>query len=91
MRKKDYPGSEITIPAQYSTTSRYTSYTDVFAGNGYVVVKPDYRGRGNSEGDPDKNPQFWQSISPIFFVKDISGPLQLHYGTADFHCYLRIT
>lgn len=34
-------------------------------------------------GDPDKNPQFWQSISPIFFVKDISGPLQLHHGTAD--------
>ena len=34
-------------------------------------------------GDPDKNPQFWQSISPIFFVKNISGPLQLHHGTGD--------
>ncbi|KPJ70314.1 peptidase [Microgenomates bacterium DG_75] len=34
-------------------------------------------------GDFDENPQFWQSISPIFFVKDISGPVQLQHGTAD--------
>lgn len=246
MRKKDYPGSQITIerdlglagnyrqylasyrseglkiyslltvpageppaggwpaiifnhgyipPAQYSTTGRYIAYTDAFARNGYVVLKPDYRGHGDSEGNPegayystayttdvlnavasikklrdpstssgrfvvdtnrigmwghsmggsitlrsmvvskdikagvvwagvvasyedmmknwsrsrpwvpsqreqairrpgrqaligkygdtDKNPQFWQSISPIYFVKDISGPLQLHHGTGD--------
>ncbi|MBI2196669.1 S9 family peptidase [Candidatus Daviesbacteria bacterium] len=237
MRKKEYPGSEITIekelgfgsnykqylasyrseglkvyalltvpqedlpsggwpviifnhgyipPAQYSTTGRYNAYTDAFSRNGYIVFKPDYRGHGDSEGnpegayystayttdvlnavasvkkypsvnpdkigmwghsmggsitlrsmvvtkdikagviwagvvasyedmiknwrrarpfmlseserafrrpgrqalidtygDPDKNPQFWQSISPIAFVKDISGPLQLHHGTSD--------
>jgi len=29
------------------------------------------------------NPQFWQSISPISFVKDISGPIQLQHGTLD--------
>jgi dipeptidyl aminopeptidase/acylaminoacyl peptidase len=34
-------------------------------------------------GDPDKNPEFWKSISPIAFTRDISGPLQLHHGTAD--------
>ena len=34
-------------------------------------------------GNTDKNPAFWQSISPISFVKDISGPLQLHHGTSD--------
>lgn len=34
-------------------------------------------------GDPDKNPEFWQSISPIYFVKDILGPLQLHHGTGN--------
>lgn len=237
MRKKEYPGSEITIeeelnpgsnyrqylasykseglkiyalltvpqgdppvggwpvivfnhgyipPAEYSTTGRYASYTDAFSRNDYVVFKPDYRGHGDSEGNPegayystayitdvlnavssikkylgvnpekigmwghsmggsitlrsmvvtkdikagviwagvvasyddmiknwrrarpfmlseserafrrpgrqtlidkygdtDKNPEFWQSISPIFFVGDISGPLQLHHGTAD--------
>ena len=237
MRKKEYPGSEITIerdlasgsnyrqylasyrseglkiyalltvpqgnqpvggwpviifnhgyipPAQYSTTGRYAAYTDIFSRNGYIVFKPDYRGHGDSEGNPegayystayttdvlnavasvkkypnvnpdkigmwghsmggsitlrcmmvtedikagviwagvvasyddmiknwrrarpfmlseserafrrpgrqalidkygntDKNPAFWQSISPISFVKDISGPLQLHHGTSD--------
>lgn len=237
MRKKEYPGSEITIekelglgsnfrqylasyrseglkifalltvpqgdppsggwpviifnhgyipPAEYSTTGRYVAYTDAFSRNDYVVFKPDYRGHGDSEGNPegayystayttdvlnavssikkypgvnpdkigmwghsmggsitlrsmvvtknikagviwagvvasyddmiknwrrarpftlsereratrrpgrqalidkygdiDKNPLFWQSISPIFFTKDISGPLQLHHGTTD--------
>src|SRR3972149_11528971 len=34
-------------------------------------------------GDTDRNPKFWQSISPIYFIKDISGPLQLHHGTSD--------
>ncbi len=237
MRKKDYPGSEITIendlgsgsnyrqylasyrseglkiytlltvpqgdppiggwpviifnhgyipPAEYTTTGRYVAYTDAFSRNGYIVFKPDYRGHGDSEGNPegayystayttdvlnavssikkypgvnpnkigmwghsmggsitlrsmvvtkdikvgviwagvvasyedmiknwrratpfmlsereratrrpgrqalidkygdtDKNPVFWQSISPIFYVRDISGPLQLQHGTSD--------
>ncbi|MDO8658253.1 MAG: alpha/beta fold hydrolase [Candidatus Levybacteria bacterium] len=34
-------------------------------------------------GKPDKNPQFWNSISANSYLKDISGPLQLHHGTAD--------
>lgn len=34
-------------------------------------------------GDFKTNPQFWQSISPIAFVKDISGPIQIQHGTAD--------
>ncbi|HUV42713.1 MAG TPA: alpha/beta fold hydrolase [Patescibacteria group bacterium] len=34
-------------------------------------------------GNFEENPQFWQSISPISFVKDISGPIQLQHGTAD--------
>ncbi len=37
-------------PAQYRTTERYTAYVDVFARNGYIVFKSDYRGHGNSEG-----------------------------------------
>jgi uncharacterized protein len=37
-------------PAQYRTTERYTDYLDSFARSGYVVIKPDYRGHGNSEG-----------------------------------------
>jgi len=39
-------------PAQYKTTERYLAYTDAFAKNGYVVFKPDYRGHGDSQGEP---------------------------------------
>lgn len=174
-------------PDQYQTNERYVAYVDAFARNGYVVFKPDYRGHGQSEGQPEgayyspayaidvlnavssikkykdvnpnkigmwghslggnltlrsmviskdikvgviwagvvgtyeelmnkwtrttpwqpspreaashvrsirshlvetygtpeKNPEFWQSIDPRYFIKDISGPLQLHQGTAD--------
>lgn len=34
-------------------------------------------------GEPEQNPQFWNSISANSYLKDISGPLQLHHGTAD--------
>ena len=34
-------------------------------------------------GSWDVNPDFWASISPIDNLADISGPLQLHHGTAD--------
>ena len=34
-------------------------------------------------GTPDENPEFWNSISANSFLTDLSGPLQLHHGTAD--------
>lgn len=34
-------------------------------------------------GGFEENPQFWQSISPIYFAEDLSGPIQLQHGTAD--------
>ena len=34
-------------------------------------------------GSPDENPEFWNSISANSYLSDISGPLQLHHGTAD--------
>src|SRR5581483_3798116 len=40
-------------PAEYRTTERYIVYTDAFSRNGYIVFKPDYRGYGNSEGNPE--------------------------------------
>lgn len=39
-------------PAEYRTTERYIAYVDGFARNGYIVFKSDYRGHGNSEGNP---------------------------------------
>jgi alpha-beta hydrolase superfamily lysophospholipase len=37
-------------PAVYRTTERYFAYVDAFARNGYIVLRPDYRGHGSSEG-----------------------------------------
>ncbi|MBN1977984.1 MAG: alpha/beta fold hydrolase [Anaerolineae bacterium] len=34
-------------------------------------------------GTPEENPEFWDSISPTAYLGDLSGPLQLHHGTAD--------
>lgn len=171
-------------PSQYRTTERYTAYTDAFSRNGYILLRPDYRGHGDSEGsptgaygsngytidvlnalsslkkypgvniqkigmwghsmggfitlramvvnkdikagviwagvvasyqdlferwrrrnvpsttpstrggswrqtlsgqfgEPSDNPTFWNSLSANSFLKDISGPIQLHHGTAD--------
>ncbi len=40
-------------PRQYKTTERYVAYVDYLARNGYVVFKIDYRGHGQSEGEPE--------------------------------------
>jgi len=34
-------------------------------------------------GSPEDNPDFWQAISANSYLADISGPIQLHHGTAD--------
>lgn len=173
-------------PKEYKTAERYVAYSDAFSRNGYIVLKPDYRGHGDSEGeavggygsnaytidvlnavsslkkfkfadpnrigmwghsmggfitlrvmvvrkdikagviwsgvvapyqdllfnwrsnktalitptshpeaakwrkilvsqfgDPKKNPIFWNSISSNAFLKDISGPIQLHHAAGD--------
>jgi dipeptidyl aminopeptidase/acylaminoacyl peptidase len=51
---------------------------------------PDGRGRGGWRfrlvqefGLPSENPAFWASISSNSYLSDLSGPVQLHHGTAD--------
>jgi fermentation-respiration switch protein FrsA (DUF1100 family) len=34
-------------------------------------------------GSPEENPAFWDSISANAYLDDLSGPIQLHHGTAD--------
>jgi uncharacterized protein len=34
-------------------------------------------------GSPEENPEFWRSISANSYLRDLSGPIQLHHGTAD--------
>lgn len=38
-------------PTEYRTTEKYVAYQDVFARDGYVTFKSDYRGHGDSEGN----------------------------------------
>jgi uncharacterized protein len=40
-----------TPPALYQTTAGYEAHIDAFARNGYIVLRPDYRGHGDSDGD----------------------------------------
>lgn len=40
-------------PELYKITERYVAYVDALARASYVVFKPDYRGNGNSEGQPE--------------------------------------
>jgi uncharacterized protein len=39
-------------PEIYRTTERYIAYVDGFARNGYIVLRPDYRGHAFSDGEP---------------------------------------
>lgn len=40
-------------PEEYQTTQRYIAYQDGFSRSGYVTFKSDYRGNGDSEGNPE--------------------------------------
>lgn len=37
-------------PAEYRTTERYVNYMGALSRSGYIVLRPDYRGHGSSEG-----------------------------------------
>lgn len=34
-------------------------------------------------GSPQENPEFWDTLSSNSYLQDLSGPIQLHHGTAD--------
>jgi len=34
-------------------------------------------------GEPSSNPEFWNSISANAYLANVTGPIQLHHGTAD--------
>ncbi len=34
-------------------------------------------------GSPEENPEFWNAVSSNSYLADLSGPIQLHHGTAD--------
>lgn len=57
------------------------------SGDPAPTPRPDFRRwRENwvqTYGTPEQNPAFWNSISANSFLADLSGPVQLHHGTAD--------
>ena len=46
------------------------------AGRGALSLVSEY-------GTPEENPAFWAAISATSYLSDVSGPIQLHHGTAD--------
>ena len=42
-----------------------------------------FRALYDTYGTPEENPAFWASISSNAFLRDLSGPLQLHHATTD--------
>lgn len=64
-------------PDEYRTTERYVAYVDAFARNGYVVFKSDYRGNGNSQGNPEGSyysPAYTDDVlNALFSIKKYPG------------------
>ncbi|TMC48126.1 MAG: alpha/beta fold hydrolase, partial [Chloroflexi bacterium] len=42
-------------------------------------------------GTPEQNPRFWDSISPMAYLADITAPIQLHHGTGDVEVPLQFS
>jgi uncharacterized protein len=42
-------------------------------------------------GTPEQNPKFWDSISPMAYLADITAPIQLHHGAADVEVPLQFS
>jgi dipeptidyl aminopeptidase/acylaminoacyl peptidase len=68
------------------------SYTDLLYNwrrTGAFTPSPSSRGVGwrtawiEAYGTPEQNPAFWDSVSATSYLADLSGPLELHHGTAD--------
>jgi uncharacterized protein len=68
------------------------SYVDLLYNwrrTGSFTPSPSSRGVGwrtqwlEEFGTPKDNPTFWDSVSATSYLSDLSGPLELHHGTAD--------
>lgn len=68
------------------------SYNDLLYNwrrTGSFTPSPSSRGIGwrtgwiETYGTPEDNPVFWDSVSATSYLADLSGPLELHHGTAD--------
>ena len=74
-----WAGVVVSYPEMLYNWSRTGSFTP----------SPSSRGTGwrsgwiDLYGTPEQNPVFWNAVSANSYLADLSGPLQLHHGTAD--------
>jgi dipeptidyl aminopeptidase/acylaminoacyl peptidase len=63
---------------------RYTNRVHLSPQPGEPTHRPNGRTLlAEQYGDINANPQFWQSIDPMTYLKDITAPIQIQHGTAD--------
>ncbi len=71
-------------PSQYDTVSSYATIANFFANNGYIVLKPDYRGNGNSQGSEDALQRYNYPVDVLTLLASVK-----HIPNADMsHMYL---
>ena len=63
-------------PAAYSTITSYSIMVDPLARAGYIVFKPDYRGNGNSQGEP---------MQPYVSANDVTDSMNALAAIKKFH------
>jgi uncharacterized membrane protein/pimeloyl-ACP methyl ester carboxylesterase len=67
-------------PNQYSTTDSYKAESDYFANLGYLVLKPDYRGNGNSEVTDTPLMRFAYPVDVLTLLSSITNIPQANFG-----------
>lgn len=63
-------------PNLYSTENSYKSEADYFANNGFLVLKPDYRGNGNSDVIDTSVMRFAYPVDVLTLINSISNVKQ---------------
>lgn len=58
-------------PPAYSTENSYSSMAEYFSSNGFLVLKPDYRGNGKSEGDVLQGKSLQWVMAQIEYAIDV--------------------
>jgi uncharacterized membrane protein/uncharacterized membrane protein YbhN (UPF0104 family)/dienelactone hydrolase len=58
-------------PKDYSTIDSYKSITDYFSEKGYLVLKPDYRGNGNSETEDTALMRFAYPVDVLNLIESL--------------------
>ena len=60
-------------PSSYSTTASYKKISDFYANNGFLVLKPDYRGHAKSQGEAG-------SLNRILYAVDVLNLISSVWG-----------